>query len=631
VSLVAELKRRNVIRMAGLYLVGAWLIVQVASTVFPAFEMPGWALRGVILLLAIGFIPALVLSWIFELTPAGLKRDGDVLASESIAPQTARRMDRMIIVVLLVALAYLAADKFVLAPMRAADKAAPAPAADAGTHGWPRTETASVPASIHPKSIAVLAFANMSADKDNEYFSDGVAEEILNALAQVRDMKVAGRTSSFYFKGRNEDVRSIGKALGVAHVLEGSVRKQGRRLRITAQLLRASDGFRLWSQAFDGDDDDIFALQESIARKVATELEATLDAGQQGRLVDAGTGNPDAYALYLRASDVFNRRDFENYGQAIQSLQQAVRLDPGFARARSRLAAVFYVLAGNSSSDRYRGFIDQATSNAEMALQLDPTLAEPHAVLGVVKVQAREYANARAALTRALQLDPGDATANLWFALLHCQTGYITECERGLDGTLEIDPLLPNALNWRARLWVSAGDVDKAERMIARAREVGLGWPGSVTQAWIARQRGDLPSARKYSLEVYQALAAGLAPNLAADFAAASYGDAQAIARSKAAIDDYLADGPSTITPLVPMVLVRISEIERALQVFAGHRTSNDPAFLGDTLGTRLNPEVWASPGFPEFLRKTGIAAYWDGIGPPSHCRKDANGDYRCQ
>lgn len=627
-SLIAELKRRNVIRMTGLYLVGAWLVVQVAGTVLPMFGAPDWIARTVVILLAIGFAPALVVSWVFELTPEGLKRDADVQPSESIAPQTARRMDRIIIVALVLALGYFAFDKFVLGPGRGNPPESPAYIPDeAGSDDSSAVQSQA----IHPKSIAVLAFANMSADKDNEYFSDGVAEEILNALAQVRDMKVAGRTSSFYFKGRNEDVRSIGKALGVAHVLEGSVRKQGRRLRITAQLLRASDGFRLWSQAFDGDDADIFALQESIARKVATELEATLDAGQQGRLVDAGTGNPDAYALYLRASDVFNRRDFRNYEQAIKVLQQAVELDPGFARARSRLAAVFYVLAGNSSTDRYRGFIDQATSNAGMALQLDPTLAEPHAVLGVVKVQAREYANARAALTRALQLDPGDATANLWFALLHCQTGYITECERGLDGTLEIDPLLPNALNWRARLWVSAGDVDKAERMIARAREVGLGWPGGVTQAWISRKRGDLPSARKYSLEVYQALAAGLAPNLAADFAAASYGDAQAIARSKAAIDDYLADGPSTITPLVPMVLIRISEIERALQVFAGHRTSNDPAFLGDTLGTRLNPEVWASPGFPEFLRKTGIAAYWDEIGPPSHCRKAANGDYRCQ
>ena len=264
-NFLAELRRRNVIRMAGLYLVGAWLIVQVASTIFPAFELPGWALRGVILVLAIGFIPALVFSWVFELTPDGLKRDAEVPASESIAPQTARRMERVFLVLLTLALGYFAIDKFVLAPKREAARVAEVTQA---------TKVDAVPTSATPipavsaipeKSIAVLAFANMSADKDNEYFSDGVAEEILNSLANVKDLKVAGRTASFYFKGRNEPMAAIGAVLGVANILEGSVRKQGNRLRITAQLSRVSDGFHLWSETFDGTDADIFALQENIA------------------------------------------------------------------------------------------------------------------------------------------------------------------------------------------------------------------------------------------------------------------------------------------------------------------------------------------------------------------------------
>ena len=249
---LSELKRRNVIRMAGLYLVGAWLITQVAATLLPVFEAPAWVMKAVVVVLAIGFFAALVFAWVFELTPEGLKRDSEVAPEQSIAPQTARRLDRMIILVLALALGFFAFDKFVLAPKREA-----ALVADAAKTVQAARAADNSPAS--DKSIAVLAFANMSADKDNEYFSDGVSEEILNALANVKDLKVAGRTASFYFKGRNESLAAIGKTLGVAHVLEGSVRKQGNRLRITAQLIRVGDGFHLWSDTFDGTDADVRA------------------------------------------------------------------------------------------------------------------------------------------------------------------------------------------------------------------------------------------------------------------------------------------------------------------------------------------------------------------------------------
>ena len=258
--LIHELKRRNVIRMAGLYLVGSWLIVQVAGTLLPMFGAPDWVARSLVLVLAIGFLPALAFAWIFELTPEGLKRDEAVPAEASIAPQTARRMDRLIIVVLLLALGYFALDKFVLAPKRDAMVAAP-PAQAAVV---PPAEAAA-PA-LGRQSIAVLPFADLSPTQDQAYFSDGMAEEILNALAQVKGLKVAGRTSSFQYKGRNEDLRAIGRALGVAHILEGSVRKQGERVRITAQLIQASDGSHLRSEPYDGDLRDVFGLQENIAR-----------------------------------------------------------------------------------------------------------------------------------------------------------------------------------------------------------------------------------------------------------------------------------------------------------------------------------------------------------------------------
>ena len=258
-SFFAELKRRNVIRMAGLYLVGAWLITQVASTVFPAFELPSWALRGVILLLVIGFIPALIVSWVFELTPEGLKRDDEISQSESIAPQTARRMDRMLLIIVTLALAYFALDKFVLAPTRIAA----IPVAGSSTATVPESQ------SVTDKSIAVLPFADFSAQGDQGWFADGLAEEVLNALARTPDLLVSARTSSFRYKGSELAIPQIAKELGVAHVLEGSVRSTSERIRVTAQLIRAADGFQLWSQTYDRDPADMIEIQEDLARQIA--------------------------------------------------------------------------------------------------------------------------------------------------------------------------------------------------------------------------------------------------------------------------------------------------------------------------------------------------------------------------
>lgn len=630
-NLIRELRRRNVIRMAGLYLVGAWLVVQVTGTILPMFGAPEWVARSVVILLAIGFVPALVFAWVFELTPDGLKRDAEVPEAESIAPATARRMDRAIIVVLLLALGYFAIDKFVLDPARdAAGSGASEALSVTGAESTNAAAPAAKPLAADAKSIAVLAFANMSPDKDNEYFSDGVAEEILNALARIDDLKVAGRTSSFYFKGRNESLATIGSTLGVAHVLEGSVRKQGERLRISAQLLRVSDGVQLWSETFDGSDVDIFALQEKIAQQVTRELEVALGAGPNARLVEVGTSNPEAYALYLRATDVFNRRAFERYSEAIADAQRALQLDPGFARTHSRLATLYYLSAVTASSEVVEGLLVAAGRHAGEALALDARLAEPHSVLGVLAQNRREFAAARRAHAEALRLDANDPTANLWYSLSQCYLGYIAQCEQGLDRTLAIDPLLPNALGWRARLYVSAGDLPAAERMAALAREVGLRWIG-IPYAWIALARGDLEAARTATADTNAVFGAGLPPEAAETFAGARVGDPGAIEQAKAIIDAHLAAGPARINALVPLTLLRMGEVERGLDMFANHSTSNDPAFLGEVLGTRLVPQARASPAFPDFLRDTGVAAYWDEFGPPAHCRKLDNGDYRCE
>src|SRR5438477_4822093 len=269
----SELKRRNVIRAAGLYLVGAWLLTQVASTVLPMFGAPDWLPRSIVSLLAIGFIPALIFSWVFELTPQGLKRDEDVPPEESIAPQTARQMNRMIIAVLVIALGYFVFDKFVLTPRREAALIAARPSAE------PKS-------AANAKSVAVLAFANLSDDKGSEYFSDGISEELLTVLQKIPGLHVAARTSAFSFKGKNATAQEIGQKLGVAHLVEGSVRKAGDVVRIAARLTQANTGEELWSENFTRNLKDVFAVQTELAETIVGQL--------RGQLTDAGESKDKA-------------------------------------------------------------------------------------------------------------------------------------------------------------------------------------------------------------------------------------------------------------------------------------------------------------------------------------------------
>jgi TolB-like protein len=333
-SIITELKRRNVIRMAGLYLVGAWLVTQVAATLLPVFEAPAWVMKALLGVLAIGFFGALVFAWVFELTADGLKRDADVTPEHSIAPQTAQRMERMILLLLALALGFFAFDKFVLAPRReAALVAATAQAARAGAG------KASTPA-ISDKSIAVLPFVDMSQAKDQEWFGDGLAEEVLNALVKTPDLQVSARTSSFRYKGSKLAVPQIARELGVAHVLEGSIRSTPQRIRVTAQLIRASDGFHLWSQTFDRDPADMIEIQENLARNIATAMQTTMDPKALADMARVGTRSVEAYQAYLRgqASEASINAGVEVFRTAYAYFERAREHDPEFAAAHAEAA-----------------------------------------------------------------------------------------------------------------------------------------------------------------------------------------------------------------------------------------------------------------------------------------------------
>jgi len=339
VSVLAELKRRNVIRMAGLYLVGAWLVVQVAATLLPVFGAPDWVMKALVGLLAIGFLAALVFSWVYELTADGLKRDGEVGAGESIAPQTARRMDVLLLVGVVAVVAVVAADRLwpptAQAPIPTLATPAAVPAATT-----PATAPGTVPAAA--RGIAVLPFDNLSPDPDNAFFAGGIHEEVLTRLSRINDLRVISRTSMENIASENLALPEIGRRLGVSHVLEGSVRRAGNQVRITVQLIEAASDKHLWAENYDRPLDDVFAIQSEIALAIADQLEIALNPALQGALGQRYTNNAQAYDLYLRA--IAKRRVWrgaESTRAMIAMLEPAIELDPNFLQARVALVEAY--------------------------------------------------------------------------------------------------------------------------------------------------------------------------------------------------------------------------------------------------------------------------------------------------
>jgi len=318
-SLFNELKRRNVFRVAVAYLIASWLLIQLADILIPMLALPEWVARLIFLLLLILFVPTLIGAWALELTPDGLKLEKDVDRGESITPNTGKKLNAITIGVLALAVVVLMIDKMYLS----------------------NDSSPEVAASID-KSIAVLPFADLSQGQDQEWFADGLAEEILNALARTPDLLVASRTSTFAYKGSDKDLRVIANELGVAHILEGSVRRAGERLRVTAQLIRATDGFHLWSENYDRDAADVIDVQEDLAVKIAGAMETTMDPVALRNMLQAGTQSVDAYQAYLRGlaieAQVQASGETERLLASYGSFEEARRIDPKFSGAHQHAA-----------------------------------------------------------------------------------------------------------------------------------------------------------------------------------------------------------------------------------------------------------------------------------------------------
>lgn len=408
-SFFEELKRRKVIRVGLAYLVAAWLVAQVAELVAESFGAPAWFMQMLLVLLAIGLPVALILSWAFDLTPQGLVRDADV--TPAIAAKSSHLLSGVTIVLLVLALGYFVWES------RWADRA---PAA--GKTVSAETSAVAEEPGIGD-SIAVLPFENFSGDPADEYFADGLADTLLHKLAQLDQLTVIARNSSFQFKGQNRDIREIGQILGVDTVLEGSVQRAGGQVRIIAQLIRAADGAHLWSQSFDGTMDDIFALQDQVATDIATQLQVDLTAEQRRRLMRDGTDNPQAYELLIRAinekSDYDDMADIDDADWSpVKLTRQALELDPEYAQAWARLSTQYNYLAfATENAQKFPRFLEEAERAARKAIQLAPDLADGHTALGWVSHRKGERLVAEQHFRRALEIEPNSTGSMSGLAL----------------------------------------------------------------------------------------------------------------------------------------------------------------------------------------------------------------------
>src|SRR5437763_904131 len=387
-SFFAELKRRNVYKVAVAYAVVGWLLVQVATQVFPFLEIPNWVVRLVIALVMIGFPIALVIAWAFEATPEGIKRTEDVDAGAIARAPKKHAWIYVVVIGAAISIALFFIGRYSAGPNRSAMPVAP-----------------------QGKSIAVLPFVNMSADKNDEYLSDGVSEELITALSKITGLQVKARTSSFAFKGKNEDIQKIGELLHVSHLLEGSVAKAGNKLRITAQLIQASDGNHEWSDTYDRETQDIFAVRSEVAQQVAETLQIRLLGEEKKHLDQKPTENIEAYNLYRQGRYYADKFSQDGFKKAIGFYQQASEKDPRFALAYAGMADT-YVLAADFYIPPREAF-SKAKEAALKAIEVDETLAEAHASLGFVHFHYDwDWAAAEKQFKRALALNPQSAQAH---------------------------------------------------------------------------------------------------------------------------------------------------------------------------------------------------------------------------
>ena len=449
-KILGEMKRRNVFRIGMAYIVASWVIIQIGDIIASNYEAPAWVMGVVITFVIAGLPIVLFFTWTFAITTEGVRKESDLLKVDTLTRTSGHRLDYITMALLAVVVGMVALDRYM-----------PVPEGPQMAKATPQVVTEPEPEPvIVENSIAVLPFLNMSAEANQDYFSDGLSEELLNVLTHVDGLVVASRTSSFAYKNDSRNIRQIARALRVANILEGSVRKVGDRLRITAQLVDTSNDRQLWADTYDREMDDIFQIQDEIANAIVSALTTELGIGLEAVSVDSLTSNLDAYDLYLKGREMFIAR--KNLPTSWKLLEQATSMDPQFARAWEALAAVHSVA---SSWDRGDG-IDHnalALAAAHRALEIDPELSMAYAVIGMKHQQTGEgYTGAIRNLDIAIRNNPKNATAWLWRGITFKDMGYIEQSVSDFEQCLQIDAGYQLCSQYLALGLLSSGQIEAA-------------------------------------------------------------------------------------------------------------------------------------------------------------------------
>ena len=516
----AELQRRNVYKVAIAYSVASWLLIQIATQTFPVFDIPNWATRMVVFLLLLGFPVALVLAWAYELTPEGLQRTGEVDPKESIARSTGRKLDFMIIGVLLAVIAFMGFQHF-------------RPAKSAPNAGIPQ------------KSIVILPFLDLSPTKDQEYFSDGITEQIINSLARLRGLLVVARTTAFSFKNKNMDVREVGQRLQVNHVLEGSVSRSMGRVRVVVQLIDVANGFHLWSETYDSTEQDVLSLQSDVARKVASALQVELHLAEAKQIAKPPTLNAEAYDLYLRGRYFLNKRTVDSLKKARALFEQALTKDSRFALGHAGLADAYILLGqyGAMSADEAAA---HAWPEAAAAIAIDDHLAAGYISRAMLLTDFDwNWPAAEIDYQKALDLDPNNGAARHWYAFYLAQNGRPDEALKIIETAEKSDPLSPIIRAAKARIFWTARRYDQAIEQCHSALELEPNFQPALAilaRSLTARERYPeaLEAAKKYG---------DLAGNDLGNFEIAYI---YAVARSKGGAGELLPEANAPMAQLSP-------------------------------------------------------------------------------
>jgi TolB-like protein len=621
-KLIAELRRRNVFRVAGVYAVIGWLLAQVATLFETSLGLPLWFDAVIVSALLLGFPVALILAWAFELTPEGMKRTADAPQGEGGAPHL-RKTDYAILAGVALVAALFIAERVLPPPPFAAQRSGVDPTAAQAAAG---AESQSAQASIaaaqggppSAASIAVLPFADLSPDGDQQYFSDGVAEEILNVLSRIEGLKVASRTSSFQFRSTAAGVPTIARELGVRHILEGSVRKAGDAIRITAQLIDAQTDAHLWSETFDRPltTETVFAIQDEIAGAIVAALreEIGVDVGEAAPAL-APTGDVDAYELYLKGRALFQSR--RNLDEADRLLEQAIRRDTQFADALAIRAAIYQfggeygALTGDDVEARRigRAFAEQALAiNPENSLALAVTALSQH--FDHMEGQGSEgYEKIFAAFDRALMLDPNNSNALNWLGIAHAFVGENETAAAVHRRCIEIDPALAACHSNLAVELLSLGRKEEASAVVDAAVDTGafaVG-PGQVILLAELRRRDaflqlalnvpGLRGLRKFNALYDALIGASADPRIALE------------------VKTLLAENNASARAYV--LLNALGDYERPPLLTVGWSSIMAP--------------YRRSPEFKEHVRASGLPDYWRRHGFPPQCRPVGQNDFECE